>query len=179
MWTPLTNPNLEVPKGKILLLKTVNGDVIVHRNDKCFINTLAVVAYTIIDDFVPPIRTLSRWREPRQADLEFGPIDCEVRDSTNEQWVKRELVYVSKHGYPFVTLSNVGRAAEWRHCRIQRFHEKAKWLAKDKTGCWFWYSEKPNLGETIWRSDGNSYSERVYDVNLPDLDWRDSLIELS
>lgn len=52
------------------------------------------------------------------------------------------------------------------------------WIAKDKNIGWYAYEYKPHQSVTTWRSDGGSYDEiDPNDFNIPDIDWRESLMQ--
>lgn len=62
-----------------------------------------------------------RYREPTQADLANGPIECEVRQGNLDAWDKRTLIYVfSEYGFPFVCVwASQGSISRWNQCRIE------------------------------------------------------------
>ena len=67
----------------------------------------------------PPTK---RYRDPTQADLANGPIDCEVRNSDGEQWVWRILCRIADGSdLPFRVLRDrlMDSKAKWPQCRIK------------------------------------------------------------
>ena len=62
-----------------------------------------------------------RYRDPTQADLANGPIDCEVRDWDREQWKARRLIQVHEFG-PFrfrCKNETSDNPLNWNQCRIK------------------------------------------------------------
>ncbi len=177
MWITVTSPHIEVPKGKILLTRRRNGDISVSRGfGGTGLISDTVVAYTIIDDYEVPIKTISRWSEPTQEDLKNGPIECEVKSMAFD-WVERRLLTILPEGNNrFATVNPAGQTAVWEDCRISNFPKEAKWLAKDAIGHWWWYSEKPVRNNGVWRCLGSAGGAACR--GLPDCDWQDSLIEI-
>ena len=62
-----------------------------------------------------------RYRDPTQADLQSGPVCCEVRDWDSEQWKARQLIQVHESG-PFRFLcknETCDNPLNWNQCRIE------------------------------------------------------------
>ena len=77
---------------------------------------LAEVAGAIPDLPIEP--TPKRYREPTQADLANGPIECEYRDKEHQQWRRGLLVYILSGSMPFLcTDKELG--GQWKQCRIE------------------------------------------------------------
>ena len=69
-----------------------------------------------------PTELPNRYREPTQADLRNGPIDCEVRNSDGEQWVWRILCRIADGSdLPFRVLRDrlMDSKAKFPQCRIE------------------------------------------------------------
>ena len=61
-----------------------------------------------------------RYRDPTQADLRDGPIGCEYRDSSNEQWRRGFLVYILNGDIPFLCVNKEQKLnGQWNQCRIE------------------------------------------------------------
>ena len=61
-----------------------------------------------------------RYREPTQADLRDGPIDCEYRDNEDEQWRSGLVVYILNGSMPFLCTNKEGLlSGQWKQCRIE------------------------------------------------------------
>ena len=99
------------------------GEIIGKKT--CTIESLRVVlgGEDWPDTFDPSWRELkpeTEYREPTQADLANGPIECEVMDEDNF-WVKRQLFAVAcKTEKPFIARDKGQRVFyAWKHCRIK------------------------------------------------------------
>ena len=65
---------------------------------------------------IPP----KRYREPTQADLRDGPIECEYRDNDDEQWRSGLVVYILNGSMPFLCTDKEGLlSGQWEQCRIE------------------------------------------------------------
>jgi hypothetical protein len=81
----------------------------------------------VVDDGKPTLAPITRpsqaesitddgWRTPTAEDLAYGPIQCEVRDTLDADWRKRELLRISSGShYPYLT-----SGSGWRFCRIRK-----------------------------------------------------------
>ena len=59
-------------------------------------------------------------REPTKDDLKNGPIACEYRDSSNEQWRSGFLVYILNGAIPFLCVNKEQKLnGQWNLCRIE------------------------------------------------------------
>ena len=59
-----------------------------------------------------------RYREPTQADLANGPIECEYRDKEHQQWRRGLLVYILSGSMPFLC-TDKELSGQWAQCRIE------------------------------------------------------------
>jgi hypothetical protein len=67
-----------------------------------------------------PIEPPKRYRDPTQADLRDGPIECEYRNSKSEHWQSGLLVHILDSVHPFLCVSKAEQLSnQWRQCRIQ------------------------------------------------------------
>ena len=61
-----------------------------------------------------------RYREPTQADLRDGPIECEYRDDDDEQWRSGFLVYILNGSMPFLCTDKEEQlSGQWEQCQIE------------------------------------------------------------
>ena len=61
-----------------------------------------------------------RYREPTQADLRDGPIQCEYRDDCDEQWRSGLVVYILNGSMPFLCTDKEEQlSGQWEQCRIE------------------------------------------------------------
>ena len=61
-----------------------------------------------------------RYREPTQADLRDGPIECQCRDDDDEQWRSGFLVYILNGSMPFLCADKEEQlSGQWEQCRIE------------------------------------------------------------
>jgi hypothetical protein len=61
-----------------------------------------------------------RYRDPTQADLRDGPIECEYRDNEDERWRSGLVVYVLNGSMPFLCTDKEGLlSGQWAQCRIE------------------------------------------------------------
>lgn len=51
------------------------------------------------------------------------------------------------------------------------------WIAKDKNIGWFAYKNRPRQSDTTWGNDGPCDEIDPDDYNIPDIDWRESLMQ--
>lgn len=64
---------------------------------------------------VPP-----KHRDPTQADLRDGPINCQYRDNDNEQWRSGFLVYILNGSMPYLCTDKSEQfSGQWEQCRIE------------------------------------------------------------
>jgi hypothetical protein len=81
----------------------------------------------VVDDGKPTLAPITRpsqaesiiddgWRTPTVEDLTYGPIQCEVRDTLDADWKKRELRRISSGSHYSYRTSGCG----WRYCRIRK-----------------------------------------------------------
>ena len=67
-----------------------------------------------------PIAPPKRYRDPTQADLRDGAIECEYRDNDDEQWRSGFLVYILNGSMPFLCTNKEERlSGQWNQCRIE------------------------------------------------------------
>ena len=67
-----------------------------------------------------PIAPPKRYREPTQADLRGGPIECEYRDNNDEQWRSGLLAHVLGGSMPFLCKDKEEQlSGQWAQCRIE------------------------------------------------------------
>jgi hypothetical protein len=124
--TPSDEPTTEPPDGwrwvevgeDFRVADTLNT---IDRIPGNWIGTACVVKHCAFRKIDPPPK---RYREPTQADLANGPIDCEVRNSDGEPWVWRILCgIVDKSDRPFRVFRLKDRLmdskAKWPQCRIE------------------------------------------------------------
>jgi hypothetical protein len=65
---------------------------------------------------IPP----KRYREPTQADLRDGPIECEYRDNDDEQWRSGLVVYILNGSMRFLCADKEEQlSGQWEQCRIE------------------------------------------------------------
>ena len=76
---------------------------------------------TITEAIETPIEPPKRYREPTQADLANGPIDCEVRDRDCEQWKRTLLRKVHESGPVrfYCCCDSSHSKLNWNQCRIE------------------------------------------------------------
>ena len=76
---------------------------------------------TITEAIETPIEPTKRYREPTQADLANGPIDCEVRDCDSQAWGKATLhnIYADTTYRFRVRKQNSSSEARYAQCRIE------------------------------------------------------------
>ena len=61
-----------------------------------------------------------RYREPTQADLRDGPIECEYRDNDDERWRRGLLVYILSGSMRFLcTDEDEQLSGQWGQCQIE------------------------------------------------------------
>ena len=61
-----------------------------------------------------------RYREPTQADLKDGPIECQYRDDDDEQWRSGFLVYILNGSIPFLCTDKEEQlSGQWEQCQIE------------------------------------------------------------
>jgi hypothetical protein len=76
--------------------------------------------YTHIREIETPTELPKRHRDPTQADLRDGPIECEYRNSKSEHWQSGLLVHILDSVHPFLCVSKAEQLSnQWRQCRIQ------------------------------------------------------------
>jgi hypothetical protein len=64
------------------------------------------------------IEPTKRYRDPTQADLANGPIECEYREHDHTTWKAGVLTYIAHGDFPFV-VRDAGYRGQWNHCRIE------------------------------------------------------------
>ena len=68
----------------------------------------------------PPIAPPKRYREPTQADLRDGSIECEYRDNDNERWRSGFLLYILNGSMPYLCTDKSEQfSGQWAQCRIE------------------------------------------------------------
>ena len=66
------------------------------------------------------IAPTKRYREPTQADLRGGAIECEYRDNDDEQWRSGLLVYILSGSMSFLCTNKEEQlSGQWAQCRIE------------------------------------------------------------
>ena len=61
-----------------------------------------------------------KYREPTKDDLRDGPIECEYRDSDDEQWRSGFLIYILNGAVPFLCVNKEQTLdGQWNQCRIE------------------------------------------------------------
>ena len=67
-----------------------------------------------------PSEPPKRYRNPTQADLRDGPIECEYRDNDDEQWRSGLLAHVLNGSIPFLCTDKEEQlSGQWTQCRIE------------------------------------------------------------
>ena len=75
---------------------------------------------TITEAIETPIAPPKRYREPTQADLQNGPIECEYRDNDEQQWRSGLLAHVLSGSMPFLCKTKEEQlSGQWKQCRIE------------------------------------------------------------
>ena len=63
---------------------------------------------------------VKRYRDPTQADLRDGPIECEYRDNEDEQWRSGFLIYILNGSMRFLCTDKMEQfSGQWEQCQIE------------------------------------------------------------
>ena len=127
---PTVNPQGMLPPSGCRWIKCgetlIDTDEFIHRDgyrdtiDSDLVGEKVEVGNLFIRKIETPSAPPKQYREPTQADLRDGAIECEYRDNDDEQWRSGLLVYILSGVMPFLcTDKDEQLCGQWEQCRIK------------------------------------------------------------